>query len=96
MKDLRTIEASQTLLLNQQSKKLIAERKTIYKFGFGESPFMPPDFVLEAFRKNVHRKDYTHVQGELSLRKAISTFYKDANGINSREENILLPLVQRF
>ncbi|NJN42675.1 MAG: pyridoxal phosphate-dependent aminotransferase [Flammeovirgaceae bacterium] len=90
MNDLRTIEASQTLLINQQSKKLIAEKKTIYKFGFGESPFMPPDFVLESFRKNVHRKDYGHVQGDLPLRKAVSKFYKEANGINISEENVFV------
>lgn len=90
MKDLRTIEASQTLLINQQSKKLIAQNKNIYRFGFGESPFMPPDFIAEAFRSAIHRKDYTHVQGELPLRNAISGFHKDANGIDVSAENIFV------
>lgn len=42
----REIEESQTLLINTQSKLLIDQNKKVFKFGFGQSPFLPPKRVL--------------------------------------------------
>ena len=58
----RQIEESQTLLINTQSKDLELQKKKIIKFGFGQSPFMPPKLVLEALKSSVNHKEYTSVQ----------------------------------
>lgn len=86
----RHIEESQTLLINTQTKALIAQEKNIIKFGFGQSPFLPPKPVLEALKSRVSHKEYTSVQGDLELRALISKFHNDHNGLKVAPENILL------
>lgn len=86
----RQIEESQTLLINTQSKDLELQNKKIIKFGFGQSPFMPPKFVLEALKNSVHHKEYTSVQGDLDLRKNMSQFHEDHNGLKVSPDNILI------
>ena len=85
----KQVEESQTLLINTQSKELESENKKIIKFGFGQSPFMPPKFILEALEKFSHHKEYTSVQGDLELRKNISSFHETYNGLKVSPENIL-------
>lgn len=86
----RQIEESQTLLINNQSKDLELQNKRITKFGFGQSPFMPPNDVLKALKNSVNHKEYTSVQGDLELRRNISQFHKDHNGLKVSPENILI------
>ena len=86
----RQIEESQTLLINTQTKALIAQNKDIIKFGFGQSPFLPPKPVLKALKKRVEHKEYTSVQGDYELRKLISKFHKDHSELHVSPENILL------
>lgn len=86
----RQIEESQTLLINTQSKELELQNKKIIKFGFGQSPFMPPKSVLEALKNSVNHKEYTSVQGDLDLRKNISEFHKAHNGLKVLPDNILI------
>jgi aspartate aminotransferase len=85
----RKIEESQTLLINTQSKDLELQNKEIIKFGFGQSPFMPPNLVLEALKNSVNHKEYTSVQGDLELRRNISLFHEDHNGLKVSPDNIL-------
>lgn len=86
----RKIEESQTLLINTQSKGLELQNKKIIKFGFGQSPFMPPKVVLEALKNAVNHKEYSSVQGDLELRKNISQFHEAHNGLKVLPENILI------
>jgi len=86
----RQIEESQTLLINTKSKDLELQKKKIIKFGFGQSPFMPPKLVLEALKSSVNHKEYTSVQGDLNLRDNISKFHEAHNGLKVLPENILL------
>ena len=47
---LRTIEQSQTLLLNEQSRQLEDAGREVFKFGFGQSPFPPlPMFGINPY-----------------------------------------------
>jgi len=85
----KQVEESQTLLINTQSKDLELENKKVIKLGFGQSPFMPPNFVLKALKKYSNHKEYTSVQGNLELRKNISLFHKAHNGLDVLPENIL-------
>ncbi len=86
----RKVEESQTLLINTQSRNLAAQNKAIYKFGFGQSPFMPPKPVLDALKNSVHHKEYTSVQGDLELRERMATFHKAHNGLQIIADNILV------
>ncbi|APD06474.1 aspartate transaminase [Flavobacteriaceae bacterium UJ101] len=86
----RKVEESQTLLINHQSKLMEENNQTVYKFGFGQSPFLPPDYVINELKKQAHRKEYTSVQGLLSLREAISDFHRKANKIESKADNIFI------
>ena len=61
--NIATLRPSDTLTINQLSKNLQKEGKSVYKFGFGQSPFPVPHIVQEALRHNVHQKDYLPVQG---------------------------------
>ncbi len=89
-KHLRSVEKSQTLLLNEQSRTLEKGGKKIYKFGFGQSPFLPPQAVIDALKANAHRKEYSPVQGILELREAVAEFYRKTDGIDAKAENILI------
>ena len=48
--------------------------KKIYQFGFGQSPFPVPEKIVEALKKNAHRKEYLPIQGLLELRENISKY----------------------
>ena len=86
----REIEASQTLLINTQSKYLESTGEQIFKFGFGQSPFMPPARVVESLRKVAHDKSYTAVQGDLELRNLMAAFHKEHNGLEVLPDNIFV------
>ena len=86
----KEVEESQTLLINTQSKKLAAQNKKVIKFGFGQSPFLPPKSVIKALESSAHHKEYSSVQGDLELRENMAQFHKDHNGLKVSPENILL------
>ena len=86
----RSIEKSQTLLINTQSKRLEKNGKKIIKFGFGQSPFLPPKRVMEALQASAHRKEYSSVQGDEELRSLIATFHHDHNGLLTNPDDILV------
>ncbi len=86
----RKVEESQTLLINTQSKNLAAQNRKIIKFGFGQSPFLPPKSVMKALEKAVHHKEYSSVQGDSELRENIARFHKAHNGLQVLPENILV------
>ncbi len=86
----RKVKESQTLLINQQTKKLIEEGKQVVKFGFGQSPFLPPEPVIEALRQAAHRKEYSSSTGDIVLREKISKFHYDHNGLKVDPDHMLL------
>ena len=71
-KKILKLKESSTLVINEKSKELIAKGKKIYQFGFGQSPFPVPDKIVEALKKNAHRKEYLPIQGLPQLREKIS------------------------
>lgn len=86
----RKIEESQTLLINNQSKNLECQQKKIFKFGFGQSPFLPPRKVMEELKSNVHHKEYSSVQGDSELRQLISDFHFRINGLKISADNVMV------
>ncbi len=89
-KHYRHIAQSSTLAMNTLAKTLEYQGKTIYKFGFGQSPFEPPQPVIKALKNNAYQTSYSHVQGDAELRRLIAKFHADANGITCYPEHILV------
>ena len=69
--NLRAVSHSETLLINELSNRAAANGQTLYRFGFGQSPFPVPDQVVQALGEAAHRKEYVDVQGLPALRRAI-------------------------
>ncbi|GAP43810.1 aspartate/methionine/tyrosine aminotransferase [Lentimicrobium saccharophilum] len=88
--NVRGLETSATLRINEISNRLISEGKRVYKFGLGQSPFPVPESVVEALRQNAHQKDYLPVKGLYELRKAVAGFNYRHQGIATDPEDILI------
>ena len=72
--NVRGLNQSATLVINERSNQLIQQGKTVYKLGLGQSPFPVPKLVQEALKRNAHQKDYLPVKGLMKLREAIAAF----------------------
>ncbi|HUT55688.1 MAG TPA: aminotransferase class I/II-fold pyridoxal phosphate-dependent enzyme [bacterium] len=79
--NVRGMGKSATMAVNELSARLIAEGRTVYKLGLGQSPFPVPDCVVEALRHNAHQKDYLEVQGLRALREAVAAFHQKSDGV---------------
>ncbi len=84
------LRPSATLLINERSKALIAEGKTVYKLGFGQSPFPVPPSVVKALQENAFQKDYLPVRGLPALREAVATFNNRTLGITCDAAQIMI------
>nr|WP_297460758.1 aminotransferase class I/II-fold pyridoxal phosphate-dependent enzyme [uncultured Halomonas sp.] len=67
--------ASDTLLINEQSRMLEAGGRRIFKFGFGQSPFPVFGPAIEALRRHAADKAYLPVQGLPALRTQVAAFH---------------------
>jgi len=84
------LEPSATLAINEKSKKLIAQGKKIYRFGFGQSPFPVPEKIVSVLKENASKKDYLPMQGLAELREAISKYLNKNTGNSFLKENIII------
>ena len=89
-KNILKLKESSTLVINEKSKALLTEGKKIYQFGFGQSPFPVPEKIVEALKKNAHRKEYLPIQGLPELRENISKYLSKRTGNDYPKENILI------
>lgn len=88
--NLKQIEKSQTLLINEQSRIMENEGVDIIKFGFGQSPFLPPKNVIETLKKHAHLKDYAPVQGIDALRDAVAKFHAKVDGLDITKNDVFI------
>ena len=89
-KKILKLKESSTLVINEKSKELISSGKKVYQFGFGQSPFPVPEKIVEALKKNAHRKEYLPIQGLPELRENISKYLFTRTGNDYPKENILI------
>tara|TARA_Y100001970_G_scaffold49826_1_gene63122 strand:- start:964 stop:2199 length:1236 start_codon:yes stop_codon:yes gene_type:complete len=89
-KNIKSLRPSATLSINEKSKELISQGRKVYKFGFGQSPFPVPNKVVEALKKNAHKKEYMPIQGSIDLRKAIAKYISEKTGNLFSFENIIV------
>lgn len=87
---LRQAEHSETLFINELSCKKEEEGHVIFKFGFGQSPFLPPAHVIQSLKDHAHHKEYINVQGLPKLRSAIAAFHSEVDGLSLTPEQILV------
>ena len=88
--NLKDLLPSSTLLINEICKELTSKGKTVYQFGFGQSPFPVPGSIVQALKNNAHQKDYLPSKGLLELRKSISNFLTNKGYKNLNHENIII------
>jgi aspartate aminotransferase len=88
--NVRGIQPSATLRINETSNQLRAEGRDIIKLGLGQSPFPVPDRVVEALREHAHEKDYLPVKGLKPLREAISRYINRGEHMRSTWEDVLI------
>lgn len=84
------IDLSATLAINERSKALQLEGKSIYRLGLGQSPFPVPDKVVAALVENSDKKDYLPVKGLPALRRAVASFHQRNDDCESSEEDVLI------
>ena len=89
-KKILKLKESSTLVINEKSKELISKGKKVYQFGFGQSPFPVPEKIVQALKKNAHRKEYLPIQGLTELRDNISKYLLKRTGNDYPKENILI------
>tara|TARA_B100001250_G_scaffold413782_1_gene449077 strand:+ start:6619 stop:7887 length:1269 start_codon:yes stop_codon:yes gene_type:complete len=86
---LRNIGKSPTLQINEASLKREEEGKSVYKFGFGQSPFPIPDKVVSELKNYAHEKSYLPVEGLHKLREAIANSYNNED-VSVSPDNVLI------
>ena len=72
--NVRGMQASATVAINEHSNALMAEGRTVYKLGLGQSPFPVPRAVVDALRDHAAEKDYLPVRGLYDLRRAVAHY----------------------
>ena len=89
-KSILKLKQSSTLVINEKCKNLISKGKKVYQFGFGQSPFPVPERIVNALKKNAHKKEYLPIQGLEKLRETISKNLKNKIGVHYPKENIVI------
>lgn len=88
--NVRGLPVSATLGINEQSNRLIAEGKTVYKLGLGQSPFPVPHAVVKELQNNAHQKDYLPVRGLPALCEAIAGYYRRSQNLTVTKDDVLI------
>lgn len=71
-------------------KRLRAEGREVFHFGFGESPFSAPMGIQRALSQQTFRKSYLSAQGLYELRAAVAGFYQRHFDVSVAAEQILV------
>ena len=88
--NVRGLPVSATLGINEESNRLLAEGRQIYKLGLGQSPFPVPRTVVQELQNNAHQKDYLPVRGLPALCEAVAGYYRRTQDLSVVGENVLI------
>ncbi len=88
--NVRGLEMSATVAINELSAELIRQGRTISKLGLGQSPFPVPGTVVDALRANAAQKAYLAVRGLQELRDSIADYHQRRNGVPVSGEDVLV------
>ena len=84
------IGKSPTLNINETSARLESQGQTIYKFGFGQSPFPVPVKVVDELKNYAAEKSYLPVEGLYDLREVVAHYYCNEGEISVSPDNVLI------
>lgn len=88
--NLRSLKPSATVAINEHCNALLAQGRTVYKLGLGQSPFPVPDIVVRALQDNAFQKDYLPVKGLWPLRQKVAEHHAEQEGIDCQAEGVLI------
>ncbi len=88
--NIRGLEQSATLAINERSKELQRQGRTVYRMGLGQSPFPVPVPVVDSLKLHAHEKDYLPPQGLGTLREAVAEFHRKKDGVEALADNVLI------
>lgn len=88
--DVRGLEQSATIAINDRSRRLQSEGATVYRLGLGQSPFPVPLPVVESLKLHAHQKDYLPAYGHPELREAVAEFHRRHDGVDASASNVLV------
>ena len=88
--NVRGMRQSATLAVNERSRAMRNEGRTVYNLGLGQSPFPVPDSVVEALRLAAPQKDYLPVRGLPALREAVSEFHRKRDLVETHPDGVLI------
>jgi aspartate aminotransferase len=86
----KDLKPSSTLLINEISRKLEAQGKKIYKFGFGQSPFKVPENIVKELKDNAHQNKYLPMQGLSELRNVIAKYTSEKKNYDYKSDNVII------
>ena len=86
----KDLKPSSTLLINETSRRLEAQGKKIYKFGFGQSPFKVPENIVKELKNNAHQNKYLPMQGLSELRNAIAKYTSEKKNYDYKSDNVII------
>jgi len=86
----KDLKPSSTLLINETSRRLEAQGKKIYKFGFGQSPFKVPENIVKELKDNAHQNKYLPMQGLYELRNAIAKYTSKKKNYDYKSDNVII------
>ena len=88
--NIRGLQPSATLRINERSNQLLAEGRQVFKLGLGQSPFPVPDAVVQALQDNAHQKDYLAVKGLYVLRETVADYQQRFQKTEYTAEDVLV------
>ncbi len=88
--NVRGLPVSATLGINEESNRLLAEGKQVYKLGLGQSPFPVPGPIVRELQNNAHQKDYLPVRGLQALCDAVAGYYRRTQNLTFCGDSILI------
>ena len=86
----KDLKPSSTLLINETSRRLEAQGKKIYKFGFGQSPFNVPENIVKELKDNAHQNKYSPMQGLSELRNAVAKYSSKKKNYDYKSNNVII------
>ena len=88
----QSINPSVTLAITAKAKELKSKGVDVITFGVGEPDFNTPENIIEAANKAMKdgKTKYTPVPGIPELRKAIVNKFKQDNGLDYEEAQIIV------
>ena len=86
----KDLKPSSTLLINETCRRLEAQGKKIYKFGFGQSPFKVPENIVKELKDNAHQNKYLPMQGLSELRNAIAKYTSEKKNYDYKSDNVII------